>query len=167
VPPQENWDSLAIWRLIELTRKLREVSADHPSLVLWEDRLRDLEEDADPIDRILAAVESRFNDAEGWGFVDENQLELFDDVEEGGDQRIHQVRLVDGAVFRGTWHEIVCHLRDYEGFSHETLVRFMRRLAERWHEQAGVEIPFLDPKSFLLAAIGANLMRLDEGAEDA
>jgi hypothetical protein len=37
----------------------------------------------------------------------------------------------------------------------------MRRLAERWHEQSGAEIPFTDPEAFLRAALGAGLVRLD------
>ena len=36
----------------------------------------------------------------------------------------------------------------------------MRRLAERWHEQSGVEIPFTDPESFLRAAAIAGLVHL-------
>ena len=38
----------------------------------------------------------------------------------------------------------------------------MRRLAERWHEQCGVEIPFLDPQSFLQAAIKAAVVYLED-----
>jgi hypothetical protein len=37
----------------------------------------------------------------------------------------------------------------------------MRRLAERWHEQSGVEIPFTDPESFLRAAVSAGLIHLE------
>jgi hypothetical protein len=37
----------------------------------------------------------------------------------------------------------------------------MRRLAERWHEQSGVEIPFTDPEAFLRAAVEAGLVRLE------
>jgi hypothetical protein len=38
----------------------------------------------------------------------------------------------------------------------------MRRLSERWHEQAGVEVPFMDPESFFEAAIRANLLYLED-----
>ncbi len=52
-------------------------------------------------------------------------------------------------------------MRDQAGFSHETLGHYMRRLAERWHEQSGVEIPFTDPESFLRAAVAAGLVHLE------
>ena len=52
-------------------------------------------------------------------------------------------------------------MRDQAGFSHETLGHYMRRLAERWHEQSGVEIPFTDPESFLRAAVSAGLIHLE------
>jgi hypothetical protein len=72
------------------------------------------------------------------------------------------VRLPDGYSFRGTWHEIVRQMRDQAGFCHETIMHYMRRLAERWHEQSGVEIPFQDPESFLQAAIQAKLVKLED-----
>jgi hypothetical protein len=53
-------------------------------------------------------------------------------------------------------------MRDSAGFGHETLSHYMRRLAERWHEQVGVEIPFQDAESFLQAAIHARLLNLDD-----
>ena len=52
-------------------------------------------------------------------------------------------------------------MRDRAGFSHETLGHYMRRLAERWHEQSGEEIPFTDPEVFLRAAIAAGLIQLE------
>jgi hypothetical protein len=79
------------------------------------------------------------------------------------DSEIHQVRLPDGYAFRGTWHEIVRQMRDHAGFCHEPIAHYMRRLAERWHEQSGIEIPFQDPEGFLQAAIRARLVHLEEG----
>jgi hypothetical protein len=52
-------------------------------------------------------------------------------------------------------------MRDQAGFSHETLSQYMRRLAERWHEQHGVEVPFADPRTFLRAAVETGLIRLE------
>jgi len=53
-------------------------------------------------------------------------------------------------------------MRDLAGFAHEGLQDFMRRTAERWHEQIGLDIPFHDPRSFLLAAIRAGLVSLED-----
>jgi hypothetical protein len=48
------------------------------------------------------------------------------------------------------------------GFAHEPLVQFMRRMAERWHEQYGVEVPAGDPEGFLRSAARFGLLRLAE-----
>ena len=53
-------------------------------------------------------------------------------------------------------------MRDQAGFSHESLSQYMRRLAEGWHEQLGVEIPFADPESFLEAAIRVGVVYLED-----
>jgi hypothetical protein len=41
----------------------------------------------------------------------------------------------------------------------------MKRLAERWHEQRGVDIPATDPGSFLQAALSEGLLTLEEERE--
>ena len=161
VPPPDHWDSLAVWRLIELKRVLWQMEEGDVRLEPWQERLAALETLHDPIDRLLAEVEARANGDEG-PLVDPSQLELFERGERNEDAELHQIRLADGHLFRGTWHEIVRQMRDHAGFAHETLSAYMRRLAERWHEQYGVEIPFMDPESFLEAAIEAKLVHLDD-----
>ena len=39
----------------------------------------------------------------------------------------------------------------------------MRRVAERWHEQYGLHLPFNDPLTFLHAALGSGLLRREDG----
>lgn len=164
VPPQEHWDPLAVWRLMELKRALWHLEAGDARLAPWEQRLRDLEALEDPIDRLLSEVENRVGAARGTPY-DPSQLELFNAGQEPDDAQ-QAVRLADGHLFRGTWHEIVRQMRDQAGFSHETLTHYMRRLAERWHEQSGVEIPFTDPESFLRAAVAAGLVHLAAEPDD-
>jgi Flp pilus assembly protein TadD len=160
VPPQEHWDPLAVWRLMELKRVLWHLESGDARLAPWEQRLRELEAMEDPIDRLLAEVESSVSPGTGRHPLDPSQLELFGKAleEDGGS---HAIRLADGHLFRGSWHEIVRQMRDQAGFSHETITLYMRRLAERWHEQSGVEIPFTDPESFLRAAVSAGLVHLE------
>ena len=159
VPPQEHWDPLAVWRLMELKRALWHLDAGDARLAPWEQRLRELEDHDDPIDRLLGEVESLMGGAGPGAFYDPSQLELFE--RERQDRGSHAVRLVDGHRFKGTWHEIVRQMRDHAGFSHETLVQFMRRMAERWHEQSGVELPFGDPEAFLRGAVTAGMVYLE------
>jgi Flp pilus assembly protein TadD len=165
VPPQEHWDALAVWRLMELKRALWHMESGDARLAPWEQRLRELEDLEDPIDRLLGEVEARMGGGGPGPTYDPSQLELFERESARTDTRTHVVRLADGHRLRGTWHEIVRQMRDRAGFSHETLGHYMRRLAERWHEQSGVEIPFTDPESFLRTAVAAGLIHL-ERADD-
>ena len=162
VPPVDHWDSLAVWRMIELKRALWQMDEGDARLAPWEVRLRELEAVSDSLDRLLSEVETQFNGGPAHQVYDPSQLELFDRGQGAGDACRHQVRLPDGYVFRGTWHEIVRQMRDDAGFSHETLAHYMRRLAERWHEERGVEIAFQDPEFFIRAAIRERLITLED-----
>jgi Flp pilus assembly protein TadD len=57
VPPAEQWDTLAICRLVELKSILQGCRADHPDLTIWDSRLGELAAVSDPIDELLAEVE--------------------------------------------------------------------------------------------------------------
>lgn len=57
VPPHEQWDTLAICRLVELKRSIHGYGSDHPELKIWDDRLEELTAVLDPIDELLAEVE--------------------------------------------------------------------------------------------------------------
>ena len=161
VPPQEHWDALGVWRLTELKRTLWHLESGDARMAPWEQRLRELEELDDPIDRLLSEVETRMGSAEGFRTYDPSQLELFERSAAARDDQVRAVRLGDGQLLRGTWPEIVRQMRDQAGFSHESITHYMRRLAERWHEQSGVEIPSTDPESFFRAAAEAGLLRLE------
>jgi Flp pilus assembly protein TadD len=165
VPPQEHWDALAVWRLMELKRALWHLEAGDARLSPWEQRLRELESLEDPIDRLLSEVEARMGSGPSMPVYDPSQLELFGRDAGPTDGARYVVRLSDGHRLRGTWHEIVRQMRDQAGFSHETLGHYMRRLAERWHEQCGVEIPFTDPEVFLRAAVAVGLIQLEGDAD--
>lgn len=161
VPPQEHWDALGVWRLMELKRTIWHLESGDARLAPWEQRLRELEDLDDPIDRLLAEVESRVSGSEGYRTYDPSQLELFERALASRDEAAQTVRLSNGQLLRGSWHEIVRQMRDEAGFSHESITHYMRRMAERWHEQIGLEIPFTDPESFLRAAVEVGLIRLE------
>ena len=55
--PQDHWDELGIFRLIELRKALANDAEADPSLAAWEARLVELTEELDPIDAMLAAIE--------------------------------------------------------------------------------------------------------------
>lgn len=162
VPPADHWDTLAVWRTIELTRALGQIEEGDARLLPWETRLRELESVSDPLDLLLTEVETEFNGGHGHQAFDPNQLELFSRGHGAGDVSHHQVRLPNRYVFQGPWHEIVKKMRDGAGFGHEQLAHFMRRIAERWHEERGSKIPFHDPEAFVRAAIREGLITLED-----
>ncbi len=113
--PDDHWDELGIWRLIELKKMIYRLRDNDPELRPWEDRLRDLSGDLDDIDEMLAEIEAKYIDAtqtEAKG-----QLELFGallssfaDVKSTPES--HRIKLDDGNTFEGTWEEIVDKMRD-------------------------------------------------------
>ncbi|MGW8267825.1 MAG: tetratricopeptide repeat protein, partial [Longimicrobiales bacterium] len=161
VPPTDHWDSLAVWRIIELKRHLWHMEAGDTRLMPWELRLHELETDLDPVDRLLSEIEAATNGTPLASPEDLDQLELFKGASPEEDVQ-RQIRLPEGQLLRGTWIEIVRQMRDLAGFAHEPLTQYMKRLAERWHEQRGIEVPSTDPGSFLLGAIRAGLLTLEE-----
>lgn len=165
VAPGDHWDSLAVWRIIELKRSLWQMEEGDARLMPWELRLEELESDVDPVDRLLAEIEGGATGTPGSPVGDRGQLELFKEGAPVEDDLPKAIRLPEGQLLRGTWLEIVRQMRDLAGFGHEPLARYMKRLAERWHEQRGVEIPATDPRTFLSAAIQAGLLTLEEDSE--
>lgn len=161
VPPHEHWDPLAVWRLVELKRAVWHLERGDAHLLPWEQRLRELEELDDPIDRLLSEIEARVTGEPGRATYDPSQLELFERARADGKGQVRAVRMTDGRRIRGTWYDIVRQMREQAGFGHESLSAYMRRLAERWHEQSGLEIPCTDPEAFLRGAIRAGIIRLE------
>ncbi len=170
VPPPEHWDPLALHRLLDLKTSVLCWSREDPRLEPWQTRLDELEfwED-DPTERLLAEVEAQVMGADPlWRLRDENQLELFGVAAENEDsegQAEVEVRLRGGRRFRGSWTGVVRQMRDEAGFGHEGVVDYMRRIAEGWHEQFGVDVPFSDPERFLRAAAAAELLSIEASDE--
>lgn len=167
VPPSEHWDPLGVWRLIELKRSLRRGDDQDLGILPWRRRLRELEvvED-DPVERLLAEVESRFAPESDWPLKDELQLELFHteppaEAPPRGLAGTVQVRTAGGRVFRGGWEEVVRCLRDSAGLPAEPIPRAVRRLARRWRDEYGVEIAPLDAETLIRGAASAGILALE------
>jgi Flp pilus assembly protein TadD len=167
VPPSEHWDSLAVWRVIELKRALGKLEHGHPALSPWNERLGELESmEWDPVEEILAEVEAGASDQYPWNLRDESQLELFVGSEGRASTPMH-IRLPGGQVIRGNSLEVVRQFRDQMGFAHEGVVPFMRRMAERWHEQYGFEVSATHPEGFLRSAAAYGLLQLIDSGDSA
>jgi Flp pilus assembly protein TadD len=153
VPATEHWDTLAIWRVLELKRSLVGAQLGDPKLALWEARLEELEHEVDPLDDLLAELEAGLDIG----------TEMFpgrgpSDTADGE----HTVRTREGYDFRGTWLEIVRQWRDAQGIPGETVAQFMRRQADEERSRSGIGIPSDDPEAFLRASSRAGHLRIEQ-----
>jgi hypothetical protein len=161
--PEDHWEELGIWRLIELKKTIHRVGDDDAEVRRWENRLVELAGEPDAIDDMLAEIEQRaLEDSQ----VDaRNQLELFGQMLAGlADSRHDGVNhriLKDGHPFDGTWEEIVAKMRDSAGaWSSRPIHEFMMNEARRGFSLTGVVIPTGDAESFIRGSADAGLLRI-------
>ncbi|MGQ0642239.1 MAG: tetratricopeptide repeat protein [Gemmatimonadaceae bacterium] len=171
--PEDHWDELGIWRLIELKKSIHRYRDDDPRLKAWDDRLGELAGEPDPLDELFAEVEQRV--AAEAQHETKNQLELFGQMlnelatgegarreiadEDGLDE--HQIISSDGRHFRGSWDEIVEAMRDADGaFTGRSVEEFMTTEARRRFSLTGVVIPTGDAESFLRGSADAGILRI-------
>jgi tetratricopeptide (TPR) repeat protein len=170
--PEEHFDALAIWRLIELKKSVYRLPDEDPELVPWNERLTELAGDSAPEDLLLAEIEAMTPDGQ---IRDPRQIELFGTLLtelqgmknkggagiNGGTVELHRVSTVSGATYVGTWEEIVRQMKDdaveWAGGSVE---EYMEASAKRWRKQTGIAIPATDPESFLRAGADAGVLRI-------
>src|ERR1043165_251026 len=57
--PDDHWDELGIWRLIELKRSLYHLDENDPELKPWDERLSELAGDIDDVDTMLMELDPR------------------------------------------------------------------------------------------------------------
>jgi tetratricopeptide (TPR) repeat protein len=159
--PEDHWDELGIWRLVELKKSVYRLKDDDPELKPWDERLTELAGEPDDIDEMLAEIEQRANE-EATG-DERSQLELFGalvseltDV----DPTPHSVVLNDGRALDGTWDEIVRAMRDGSEFSDRSVYDYLAAEARRAFSHSGVTIPARDPEQFVRGSADAGLLRI-------
>ena len=162
--PEEHWDELGIWRLIELKKTIHRLNDDDPGMKRWEARLTELAGEPDDIEDMLAQIEQRA--AEEAQAASRNQLELFGQMlADLADTRLevarHRVLTREGSPFEGTWDEIVSKMRDANTtFAGRSLDEFMMNEARRGFSLTGVIIPTRDAESFIRGSADAGLLRI-------
>jgi tetratricopeptide (TPR) repeat protein len=165
--PEDHWDELGIWRLIELKRAVYKLDEDDPELKPWEDRVGELNEGLDDIDELLMELEPARNalqkgdDPE----VARNQLELFGSLLNGlaekKEDESHHIVSSDGSAYRGSWDEIVTRMRDADSdVAGHTVEEYMQRTARRVLTATGIQLPSHDAESFIRASARAGLLRI-------
>ena len=166
--PDDHWDELGIWRLVELKKTLHGAREEDAELKPWEARIGDLTGELDAIDELLAEIESRAAESDD-SVTTRQQLELFgallsdfasvrDDDEEDGDG--HSI-VREGRRFEGSWAEIVRSMRDADAaYAGRSLEDFMLTEARRLERATGHAIPTHDPESFIRASADAGLLTI-------
>ncbi len=163
--PEDHWDELGIWRLIELKRSVYNLDENDAELAPWHARLSDLTEDLDDIDELLAEIDTGTTAGQD-DAASRGQLEVFGALLTGLAERDaspdgsgHQVVEGDGARYEGSWEEIVTRMRDAEGQEGgATLEDYMKRRARRVFRQTGIKLPSHDAESFLRASARAGVL---------
>lgn len=62
--PEDHWDELGIWRLVELRKSSGALGTDPAALAPWDERLTAIASEPDSIDELLAEIETRFIEEE-------------------------------------------------------------------------------------------------------
>lgn len=169
--PDDHWDELGIWRLIELKKSIFRLEDGDPELKPWEERVQELAGEPDDIDEMLAEIEARVIEREQQEA--RGQLELFGallnslvDGEEGGgtegatdESAAHRI-ITGGHTYEGTWEEIVRQMRDQKD-SELPVEQYMATEARRGYGMTGIEIPWRDAESFIRGSANAGLLRID------
>ncbi len=164
--PEDHWDELGIWRLIELKRAVYKLDESDPELKPWESRLAELSESMDDVDELLLELEPskvrKGTDVES----ERNQLELFGNLLTGlagtkQEVEAHHVVASGGASYRGSWEEIITGMRDSDAeVAGHTIEEYMQRTARRVLTQTGIQLPVHDAESFVRASARAGLLRI-------
>ncbi len=165
--PDEHWDELGIWRVIELKKSIYRLGDDDPELKPWLVRLADLAGEADATELLLAEIEAA--GPSGTGTRDPSQLELFgtllSELQEmhrrtRGAGEVHGVTTLSGATYTGTWDEIVRSMRDNDAsFAGRSIEEFIATGALKV-QRLGVTTPMTDAESFIRGNAEAGLLRI-------
>jgi tetratricopeptide (TPR) repeat protein len=166
--PEDHWDELGIWRLIELKRAVHKLEENDPDLKPWDERLAELNEGLDDIDELLMELEpaksalQKGDDPE----VARNQLELFGSLLSGlvdskKEDEYHHIVSSNGRAYRGSWDEIITSMRDADiEVNGHTIEEYMARTARRVLTATGIQLPSQDAESFIRASARAGLLRI-------
>ncbi|MEJ2483438.1 MAG: tetratricopeptide repeat protein [Gammaproteobacteria bacterium] len=146
VPPEALWDTLTIWRIVELERACDTESAES-SIAPYLSRLEDLLGEVRPEDRLIE--------------------ELISDLVEPDAQPIGQMDMFRPGAERGVmstdesgqdWAGIVRAMCLSSAQPERTVRQYMQDTADRIRALTGIRIPHDDPEAFLKASATAGVL---------
>lgn len=172
--PEDHWDELGIWRLLELKKSAYQLDDNDGELKPWEDRLIELAGEPDAVDELLSEVEQKVMEEESAEAAEaEDQLETLGTllsslsqqkeasapVEVISREGVHRVEMRDGRTLEGSWEEIVRSLRD-ERDAGRPIDEFMTREARRHYGATGMNISAHGAEEFIRGSADAGLLRI-------
>lgn len=173
--PEDHWDELGIWRLIELKRAAYKLGEHDGELKPWEERLQELGGEMDDLDELFVELEGELGDGTDVE-VARGQLELFGTLlsslaetkaeEDGGSGEyslgVHEILTPDGMQLTGSWEEIVRSMKagDVEALQDRSVGEFMARVSKRAYRETGVRVPHHDAELFVRGSADAGLLRI-------
>jgi tetratricopeptide (TPR) repeat protein len=162
--PEDHWDELGLWRVIELKRAIYRLEEGDPELQPWEERIGELASTLDSIDEMLMEVDAVGGaDSAPAAEAARGQLELFGSLltslADVRNDPTHEVELSENN-FGGSWEDIVRCMRDTLGNPSDSLQEFMNGVATHGFRKTGVRIPTHDAEAFLRGSAKAGLLRI-------
>lgn len=181
--PDDHWDELGIWRVIELKKNVYKLPDSDPEFRPWEARLTELAGEPDAIDELLAEIENRMLEQDEAERSDsQGQLEALGSLLTGlvaqqpdasqeaasestvtdvlmTDTGRHRIVMRDGTTFEGTWEEIVGALRDARDAG-RPLEEYMAIEARRFYGATGMRIASHEPEAFIRGSADAGMLRI-------
>ncbi len=173
--PEDHWDELGIWRLMELKKSVYKLTDEDPELRPWEARLVELTGELDAIDELLAEVEQSFAEQEHAAMSQaQGHLETLGSLLSGlahqqqaasvsadvlASEGPHRIVMRDGSMFDGTWEEIVEALRDARSDG-RPVDEYMASESRRHYGATGTLIAAHAPEAFIKGSADAGLLRI-------
>ncbi len=172
--PEDHWDELGIWRLMELKKQVYKLADDDGEFRVWEARLTELAGEPDAIDDLLADIEQSAIES-AHATQSPAQSETMGTLLSGiaGQQQasepatdvlmaegVHRIVLGDGTTIDGSWEEIVRALRDQRDAG-RPLDEYMVREARLTYGATGFKIASHAPEAFLRGSADAGVLRIE------
>lgn len=158
IPPPSMWDSLTIWRTVDLLRAFHGMSDEDAELRPYLERLDQIFDDTSPEDRLLeevaAGVDGPEPASEASPGVAVGQFDMFRPGAESARR--------DPSPYRPDWRGVVNVLCRMSANPDRTVEQFMEDTARRVRSSMGLALPTDDPGAFLEASVRAGVLRLDE-----
>lgn len=152
IPAAAMWDSLTLWRVIELLRACRREVDDGPAVRPYLERLDELFDASSPEDRLIEEVVSTLG-----ADVEDRTSGQFDLFRPGAES----TRAGRETAARD-WSGVVRMLCRMSSNPDRTVEQFMEDTADRVQAATGLALPTDDPGAFLEASVRAGVLRLED-----